>query len=285
MTHSAATDPNAAQIEHWNGQAGDTWVALQDRLDTQLEPLGRAAMDRVAPQRGERALDIGCGTGQTTLALAERLGPQGSALGVDISRPMLELARARTGAASASNVRFERADAQTYSFAPGAFDYAFSRFGVMFFADPVSAFANLRAAMCAGARLVFVTWRSARENQWVAVPMEAAFRHLPRPAPPEPGTPGEFALADLDRIRAVLSGAGFVEIKIDPHDMLIGGGSLERTVDTTLRMGPVAAALRENGQDRREAVAASLREALTPFDGARGVRMNSATWLVSAVNQ
>ena len=196
MTQPLATGPNAAQIEHWNGQAGDTWVALQDRLDAQLEPLGRATMDR--PRRGWASArsTSGCGTGQATLALAKRVGPEGSALGVDISRPMLELARARAGAASARNAHFEQADAQTHSFAPGAFDYAFSRFGVMFFADPVAAFANVRAALRRAGRLVFIAWRSARENQWVSVPLAAAYRHLPRPAPPEPGTPGEFSFAD-----------------------------------------------------------------------------------------
>jgi SAM-dependent methyltransferase len=284
MTERPPVGPNAAQIEHWNAQAGDTWAALHDRLDAQLEPLGRAAMDSAPPASGERVLDIGCGTGQTTLALGERVGSQGSALGVDISRPMLELARARARAAAIKNVRFEQADAQIYALEPRAFDYAFSRFGVMFFADPVAAFANLRAAMRQGGRLVFVTWRSARENQWVSVPCEAAYRHLPRPAPPEPGAPGEFSLADADRLRPILAGAGFAKIAIDPHDMPIGGGSLERMLDTILRMGPVEAALRESGQDQREAVAISLREALTPFAGVQGVRMGSATWLVRAVN-
>jgi ubiquinone/menaquinone biosynthesis C-methylase UbiE len=152
MTERPAVGPNEAQIEHWNGQAGDTWVALHDRLDAQLEPLGRVAQDLAPPGLGERMLDIGCGTGQTTLALCERVGSQGSVLGIDISRPMLELARARARAAAIKNVRFEQADAQIYAFEPRAFDYAFSRFGVMFFADPVAAFANLRAALRQGGR-------------------------------------------------------------------------------------------------------------------------------------
>jgi len=278
----AASPPNAAQIEHWNGQAGETWVKLQERLDAQLAPLGRLVMDRAGIRPGEAILDTGCGTGQTTLELAERVGAAGQVTGLDISRPMLELARQRGRSAGMGQLRFEEGDAQTRAFAPASLDLVFSRFGVMFFADPVAAFANLRAALRPGGRLGFVCWRPARDNEWVAVPMEAAFRHLPRPPAPEPGAPGEFAFADRARVEGILAGAGFADIQVEAADARIGGSSLDLAVDTTLRMGPVGAALREEAPDKRPAVEAAVRAALAPFAGPDGVRMGAAMWLVSA---
>jgi SAM-dependent methyltransferase len=282
MAATPANDANAAQIEHWNGPAGETWVKLQTRLDGQLAPLGRLAMDRAAIRSGERVLDIGCGTGQTSLELAERVGRDGSVLGVDISRPMLDLARQRKLSGAIANASFAEGDAQHHAFTQGAFDLVFSRFGVMFFADPVSAFRNLRSALRHGGRLAFVCWRPARDNQWVAVPMAAAFQHIPRPSPPEPGTPGEFAFADRERVHSILLGAGFADIAIEAKDGTVAGGNLDVAVDTTLNMGPVGAALRESTPDKREVVAAAVREALAPFAGPDGVRMGAAIWLVSA---
>jgi SAM-dependent methyltransferase len=285
MTASAANQPNASQIEHWNGAAGETWVKLQARLDVQLAPLGRRAMDQAAIRPGEAILDIGCGTGQTTLELAERVGGSGTVLGVDISGPMLDLARRRSAAAGLAQARFEQGDAQTQRFAQGSFDLVFSRFGVMFFADPVAAFGNLRRALRRQGRLVFVCWRQARDNEWVTVPMAATFQHLPRPPAPEPGAPGEFAFADRDRVQAILVAAGFADVRIEKSDEPIGGMSLDVSVDTTLNMGPVAAALREPGSaEKRQAVEAAVRQALAPFAGPNGVRMGSAVWIVEGVN-
>jgi SAM-dependent methyltransferase len=285
MTASAANQPNASQIEHWNGAAGETWVKLQARLDVQLAPLGRRAMDQAAIRPGEAILDIGCGTGQTTLELAERVGGSGTVLGVDISGPMLDLARRRSAAAGLAQARFEQGDAQTRRFAQGSFDLVFSRFGVMFFADPIAAFGNLRRALRRQGRLVFVCWRQARDNEWVTVPMAATFQHLPRPPAPEPGAPGEFAFADRDRVQAILAAAGFADIRIEKSDEPVGGMSLDVSVDTTLNMGPVAAALREPGSaEKRHAVEAAVRQALAPFAGPNGVRMGSAVWIVEGVN-
>ena len=180
-------------------------------------------------------------------------------------------------------MRFEEGDAQTHRFAPGSLDLVFSRFGVMFFADPIAAFGNLRSALRRRGRLAFVCWRPARENEWVAVPMAAAFQHVPRPQAPEPGAPGEFAFADRDRVQGILSGAGFADIVIEPSDALIGGSNLDITVDTTLNMGPVGAALRESASaEKRQAVEDAVRQALIPFDGPNGVRLGAAVWIVSA---
>ena len=284
MPTAATNRPNAAQIEHWNGPAGDTWVRLQARLDAQLAALGRMGMDRAAIQAGENILDIGCGTGQTTLELAERAGSDGQVLGIDISAPMLALARQR-GAEAGSQARFEEGDAQTRAFAPGSFDLVFSRFGIMFFADPVAAFGNLRSALRKKGRITFICWRQVSENPWVAIPMAAAFRHIPRPPAPEPGTPGEFAFADRERVHGILSGAGFTDIRIEPTDAKIGAANLEMAVDTTLNMGPVGAALRDPAmKDKRDDVAAAVRDAIAPYAGPDGVRMGAAVWIVEARN-
>ena len=280
MTSVQPASANAAQFEHWNGSAGDTWTKLHAFLDNQLAPLGRAAMDRLSLHKAEHVLDIGCGTGATSLELAERVGRTGRVLGVDLSQPMLTLARQR--AERVPQLSFAQADAQLYPFAKASFDAVFSRFGIMFFADPVAAFANLRAALKPGGWLAFAAWRPARENEWVAVPMAAAFEHMPRPPAPEPGAPGEFAFADAERVRRILEAAGFRDIALEPYDQKIGGASLERTLDTTLQMGPVAAMLREASPETRDRVAASLRKAFAPFAGPDGVRMGAAIWIVTA---
>lgn len=269
---------NAAQIEYWNAGAGETWAALQARMDVQLEPLGARAMASLSPVAGERIVDIGCGSGQTTLALAHAVQPGGSALGVDISRPLLDVARSR---ADSESVAFQEADAQTYPFAPASFDGAFSRFGVMFFADPAAAFANIRKGLKAGGRLAFVCWRAPAENPFMTLPMAAAAPFLPPPTPPIPGAPGPFAFADPDHVRAVLTAGGFSDIQLTPHNEKIGSGDLDQTVAVAFRVGPLGSALREH-PEKRDQVAEAVRAALAVHDGPDGVKLDSATWIITA---
>jgi SAM-dependent methyltransferase len=273
---------NADQIAYWNAVAGETWASLQDRLDHQLEPLGRRGMRELQLAQGQRVLDIGCGSGQTTLALAEAVGAKGAVLGVDISQPMLEVARRRAGANGVTNARFEQADAQTEPFEAGGFDVAFSRFGVMFFADPVAAFSNIRSALKAGGRLSFVCWRAQMENPVMTVAMAAAAPFLPpMPPPSDPHAPGPFAFADPERTRGILKDAGFTDIDAVPHNEKVGGGNLDQTLELSLRVGPLGTFLRENPEARAPAVAA-VRQALAAHDGPDGVKLDSATWIVSA---
>jgi SAM-dependent methyltransferase len=281
--------PNAEQISYWNEQSGPKWVALEELLDAQIGPLGRVAMERAGVASRERVLDVGCGCGQTCLQLAEIVGPDGAVLGVDISSPMLERARERARSAGLGQVRFENADAQTADLDDDGFDLVFSRFGVMFFAEPRAAFANLRRALAPGGRLAFVCWQALEHNPWMRVPVMAAARHLPLPPRPEPGAPGPFAFADAERVRGILEDAGFEEVCFEPHEreLLVGGeGSLEHAVDFLLRMGPTAAALREAGalaESRRAAVFDAVREAVAPYAVGSGVRMPSASWIVTAL--
>ncbi len=271
--------PNEAQVAYWNDQAGLTWAEMQPLLDRQLEPLGERGMEALAPAPGERVLDIGCGCGDTSLALARRVAPSGSVLGVDISAPMLAVARKAAVSADA-NVRFAELDAQIARF-DILFDAAFSRFGVMFFSDPMAAFANIRAALKPGGRLAFVCWRKPAENPWMMVPMEAALRYLPPPPPADPLEPGPFAFAQKSRVESILHGAGYSAIALSPFDIDIGGFALEQALTLALRVGPLGRLLRES-PEQREHVVDAVRQALAGYVTPGGVRLASATWIVTA---
>lgn len=276
--------PNAEQITYWNESAGPRWVVMQDALDEQIAPLGLAAMDRLAPAAGERLIDVGCGCGQTTLQLARRVAPGGTVTGVDISRPML--ARARERAAGTEGVTFVEADAQRHAFAPGATDAVFSRFGVMFFADPTAAFANLRGAVRAGGRLAFACWQAPQRNPWMMHAMMAVVPHIPLPPPPPPEAPGPFAFADDARVRRILGDAGWADVAVDPLDttLVIGGSgaSLDQAVEFIMGMGAAAASVQAATPDQRRAAAAAVREVFQPHHGPDGVRMEAGAWIVTA---
>jgi SAM-dependent methyltransferase len=280
----APAGPNAEQIRYWNEVAGVTWAALEPKITAQLRPLGEEAMARAAIAAGERVLDVGCGGGDTTRALARRVGPAGSVTGVDISEALLSVAARVTGEAGLQNVRFLLADAQTASLPEAAFDLVFSRFGVMFFADPVAAFRNLWGALVPGGRFVFACWRAPQENAWMTVPLAAAAKHVPV-QPAEPHAPGPCALADADRTRRLLTEAGFASVEMEPfdHPMSLGGAaSLEEAVDFLLEVGPAARALRMAGEQFREAVRGSLREAVAPHVREDGISLGGAIWIVTA---
>jgi SAM-dependent methyltransferase len=195
------------------------------------------------------------------------------------------LARAQGAAAGAANVRFVNADAQTHRLDADSADVVFSRFGVMFFADPAAAFANLRQALTARGRLAFVCWRSFPENPWMAVPMMAAIQHVTLPPPPPPDAPGPFAFADADRVHAILTGAGFTDVGVNAVDetLTVGGTTdLDRAVRFLLDLGPTARVLREADPAVLPAVTAAIREALRPYHGPEGVRMTGAAWIATA---
>jgi SAM-dependent methyltransferase len=282
----APTGPNAEQIRYWNEVNAEKWIRFQRAIDEQIGPLGRAAMDKAAIRSGERALDVGCGCGDTTLELARRVGPTGFVVGLDVSAPMLAEATTRAHDAGSSNARFSNSDAQTHRFSSGAFDVAFSRFGVMFFADPARAFANLGRALRPGGRFAFVCWQALDRNPWMGVPMKAAAREIPFPPPADPLAPGPFAFADPDRVRRILTEAGFTNIAIDAHDevLSIGGrGSVDAAAEFLVQMGPTGSALRQADPAVEPRVRAAVKEAVAPFVGSDGVKMPSAAWIVLAL--
>jgi SAM-dependent methyltransferase len=276
--------PNRAQLEHWNEIAGQKWVQRQADLDRLLASLGTLVMDRLPLRDGSRVLDVGCGCGATTLELAKRVGASGSVLGVDISAPML--ARARERARDVPTVRFLEADVQTHRFDGPPFDAAYSRFGVMFFADPTAAFANVRRALRAGGALSFVCWQELRKNPWCLVPLVALAEHVPLPPPPPPGEPGPFAFDDPERVRRILDGAGFTEVRIDAHQQLLtlGVNSVDEAAEFATEAGPTARLLTNVAPDVKARVFAAIRKALTPFSGSEGVRLDGACWIVTAQN-
>ena len=280
------TDANSAQRQHWNEQVGSVWVAYQERLDRQIGPHGERALALLAARPGERVLDLGCGCGDSSLTLARSVAPGGKVLGLDLSEPMLARARERAAAAGLANLELRAADVQSAALPPGSFDAAFSRFGVMFFSDPVTAFRNVLGALRPGGRLAFVCWRPVAENDWVKVPMAAAAPHLSLPPPAAPDTPGPFSFGDAERVRQILAAAGFGAIRIEPATlpMAPGGGGLDEAADTFLEVGPVAGALREMKADAglRERVRLAVRASFEPHLRGGRVELGSAIWLVQA---
>jgi SAM-dependent methyltransferase len=272
---------NAQQIEYWNGPAGERWAAAQDRIDHHLGLITEMLMAFAAPAAGERVLDVGCGGGTTALLLRERVGTGGAVTGIDISAPGLAVARARAHAAMA-DVAFVEGDASAYEFQP-VFDLAFSRFGVMFFADPVAAFANIRKALTPAGRLAFVCWRTFKENEWAFAPYNAARDLLPPQEPMDPHAPGPFAFADDERVRSILDQVGFAKVVVKPHDTTVNlGASVEDAVTEALTIGPLARA----AADLDDAARQNIREAISPvlarYETPYGITPPAAVWLVSA---
>jgi SAM-dependent methyltransferase len=279
MTQTSSS--NIAQIEYWNTKAGETWAKFQEALDRQIQTLGLAAMDTLRPEKGEHIIDIGCGCGQTSLDLGSRVGAAGLVVGVDISKPMLEVALRRPRPAPNLRVTFKQLDAQSDDLGDGCFDAAFSRFGVMFFSDPVVAFANIRRSLNPSGRLVFVCWRPLNQNPWMREPLDAALPLLPPIAPFDPMAPGPFAFADAGRVQSILDEARFGSVKVGPFDAAIGGANLEQTLQLALNVGPLAAALGES-PERAETVANAVRDVLSKYATPNGVLMPAAVWIVSA---
>jgi SAM-dependent methyltransferase len=283
MPEISVQSDNQAQIDYWNGEAGQRWVAEQERLDAMMAQTTLALLDAADPQWGEAVLDIGCGCGTTAIAFAEAAGAAGSVLGLDVSQPMLDFARRRAEAANLGALRFSRADAATHPFQGEGFDLAASRFGVMFFADPIAAFRNIAAALKPSGRLAFVCWRDWRQNEWVRVPVAAVRPHVPPQPPLGPEEPGPFAFAQLGRIRTILASAGFDAITVRPLDTKGEfGETLEEGVRYMMGFGPISRMLAPADDTQRARAHAALRDALRPYASNGPIAFGLAQWLVTA---
>lgn len=269
------------QATYWNKAGGQAWVDLQALMDRTNKPIENVLVDRAFPGAGRQVLDVGCGAGATTIAMARRLGPDGFCLGVDISEPLVAVAERQAAAAGLANAQFVRADAQTHDLGAQRFDAVMSRFGVMFFADFDAAFSNLRRGTRPGGELVFACWRSPAENPMAQVPATAAAHLLPPPPPGDPDAPGRFAFARRERIQGVLERSGWRDISIEPLDAHTPV-TLEDAMTIGLRMGPLGAMLQNADEDLRgqvrDAVEAGMQAHMT--DGM--VQMTAACWLVTA---
>ena len=283
MAMPAGHDRNADQIAFWNGIAGQHWTERQAVQDTLLAPVTERLIESANAKKGERILDIGCGCGATTVALAKQVGAGGHVLGIDISVPMLERARQVTPKNLPAD--YVLADATVYPFDPESFDLLASRFGVMFFADPVLSFANLRKSLRPNGRLAFVCWREPRENPWMMAPLMAVYKHVPKLPPQGPEDPGPFAFASEERVHRILGAAGFTGIAMEAcplsMDIAIGGG-LDAAVQGALEIGPTHRALEGQPAELRDAAINSLREALAPLAKGNTVALPGSIWIVTA---
>lgn len=276
---SVRQEPMDDQAALWNGPAGRAWVEAQELLDRMFQPFETLLVDAV-PARSRRVLDVGCGAGSTTLAVARRLQAAGECAGIDLSEPMIAAARARAERAGLP-VRFICADAQAHPFEPAGFDTIISRFGVMFFDDPVDAFANLRRAATDDAGLRLIAWRSAAENPFMTTAERAAAPLLPDLPARRPGAPGQFALADPGRVHTILEQSGWEGIDIQPIDVRCTLPEKELLPYLT-RLGPVGLALQQADDRTRELVVEAVRAAFDPYLHGGEVRYTAACWMVGA---
>lgn len=268
---------NEAQVDYWNGRAGETWAAMQSALDGMLRPVTVLLTSRAGSLTGQRVLDVGCGTGETcTLWLAAGA----EVTGLDVSAPMLAVAMQRTS----GKALIVQADASVWQ-GTAPFDLAVSRFGVMFFEDPTAAFRNIATNLRPGGRLLFACWRAVAENPWVTTPMAAIHDLLPDAPAPAPGAPGPFAFADAARVRGILTEAGFVDVTIQAEDVAISlaaEGGVEAAVRFVTRIGPAGAALAGTNDEARAQAAHRLATALRPHEQDGSVSLAGAVWMVSA---
>ncbi|MBC2900234.1 class I SAM-dependent methyltransferase [Streptomyces cupreus] len=267
------------QAARWRA-AGHAWVETQELLDGMLRPLEELLVERVPAGRGGHVLDVGCGTGSTTLAVARRLGPTGHAVGIDISEPMITAARERVARAGEA-ASFILADAEHHAFEPAAFDAVISRLGVMFFTDSVRAFANLRRAAKDEAWLRFIAWRGAEENPFMTTAERAAAPLVPNLPARRPEGPGQFAFADPDRIRDILTKSGWSEIDIRPVELSCTLPESE-LVGYFTRLGPLGLILPDVDEDTRPRVIETVRAAFDPYVQGTEVRFTAACWTVDA---
>ena len=274
---------NVEQREYWNSDESRHWVQHQEIYDRLLERFGARVLEAASLAPGDRVLDVGCGCGATTV-LAGRATAPGPALGVDLSEPMLAVARDRARRDGLDNVQFQAADAQSHAFGAHALDVAMSRFGVMFFDDPVAAFSNIHGALRPDGRIVFVCWKELFENEWLSGSRrrDPAVPALPEAGPP--GAPGPFAFADPEHVRRILTAAGFTDISIEAaHEpMLYAGLDADGVIDFMRGTGMGRSLLGDAEPALAQKAITAARDALTPYATSEGIRISGTAWLVRA---
>ena len=282
MTESSIA--NTAQQEFWNNVAGPRWVGLGGLVERRVRAVNDLLLARSEVAAGESVLEIGCGTGAATVPFAKAVGERGRVVGVDISEPMLAGARKRVAESGLGNISLVQADAQVHRFEPDRFDLITSRFGVMFFADPVAAFSNLRPAARPGGRLCFACWAPLEENKHWLIPYEIVLRHLGPPAPKPPHMPGPLAFSDPGYVRSILATAGFADVEIDRETPDIIGSTPEEEAELACIMQPSGLLIDEKKPDdtTREAIKREMVETFAAYSGGKEMLLPSTVFLVTA---
>lgn len=276
-------DENSDSQKFWNEEGGQKWVDNINIVEAFIQPLSDKLLEAIQAREGENILDVGCGGGLTSIRLAEQVGSRGNVKGVDVSEPILRVAKER--GRDIANLDFELGDAATRELGENTYDVVTSRFGVMFFDDPVQAFTNLRKGLNNSGRLVFICWRKLEENPWMARTAKAAFAVVPPPedaVPPDPTAPGPFSLGEESHLRGVLESAGFSDVNIEAVDQGLNMGELDDTVAFILKMGPASEVAREASAEQVEAITRAIKEVLSEYQTDTGVISPSACWIVSA---
>jgi SAM-dependent methyltransferase len=277
---------NADQVAYWNGLGGRHWTDRQEMQDRVLAPITDILFEAADIRLRDQVIDVGCGCGDTTLIAADKAGPEGAALGIDISQTMLGRAKERAKE-SGLNAQFKLVDATVYDFSGLSADWLISRFGVMFFADPALTFANLRRGLRPGGRLAFVCWQEPKKNPWIILPFNAMRHRVPPPPERGPDDPGPFGLADPQRIRRILDAAGFTDVGIAARSLEIDtaiGQGIEMALRTALEIGPVSRALDGQAEDVYSLAEGDIRKALQPYVQGDSVRLGASVWVVTAQN-
>lgn len=283
MTEAIPQHP--LQAQNWAGEMGEKWNRHHQQFESMIAPAGDAVLAAADFKPGELVLDVGCGAGATSLMIAARVAPAGRVTGLDIAPVLIDTARRRAAEAGLVNVEFVLGDATVAELAPQGFDCIFSRFGVMFFADPYRAFANLRRSLKPGGRLTFICWGPPKENPWAAALTEIA-RHFVDVPPAEPRAPGPFAFADKDYIHDILDRAGFTGVECTPWRGLqrLGGDGANAQVAARFAMDVlfIGEALADQSQAIKDQASAEVATMLAAYDHGRGVELPACAWVVTA---
>jgi len=277
-------DKNAKQKDFWSGKGGYYWVEKQSEMDIMLNPLGEKALAKLDLQSNSKVLDIGCGCGATTLEIAQ-IASDGAVTGLDISVPMLDKAKSEAKNKGIENVDFKVVDVQVEQLAYEEYDFAYSRFGVMFFDDPFEAFKNIFSSLRTAGELSFVCWQDPSLNPWQSLSLQVIRRYLDMPSPP-PRSPGPFAFHEKDYVKEILENSGFSNISFDDNQediTMFAGKSLEEASEDYLAINPVVTEmLKDSTDDLKSEIVESLKEAFSEFHRGDGLVFPSATWVVSA---
>jgi len=278
---------NVDMSELWNGGGGLNWMRFQNRLEKSLTPFGQQAISTAMFTKNERILDVGCGWGDTSFEIAQNVGSNGYVRGIDISELILRQARSQTASFRLNNISFECVDAESHNFEAIEYDVIFSRFGIMFFNDPVAAFKNIRTALKKNGRIVFICWQSVNANQWVNLPIEITEKYTALTQQIDPEAPGGFAFGNSNRVLQILKDAGFVDVKVEPFKTKFNvGKNLDEAIEFLSHLGPASSVLDDPkiNDEIKSNIIKELRNTLALYQTSQGVELDAATWIFTATN-